>query len=93
MSEVPLYSEQCLCGGSDLACRGLKCQSKSTTQTSNGLLPEIPISVPAWAQGYLAHKTPPPLWYLTIALCIGTYGDAIEVGVSDEQGTPVGLRF
>ena len=27
------------------------------------------------------------------ALCLGTYGDPIGVGVSDERGTPVGVEI
>ena len=42
-------------------------------------------------QGHLAHKTPPPQ-DPTVALCLGTYGDLREVGVSYERGTPVPRR-
>jgi len=42
-------------------------------------------------QGLLAHKTPPPPLDPTVALCLGTYGDPMGVGVSYERGTPVHL--
>ena len=36
-------------------------------------------------QGYLAHKKQDP----TVALCVGTYGGPMGVGVSYERGTPL----
>ena len=39
-------------------------------------------------QGCLAHKTPPPPYDPTVALCLGTYGDPMGVGLSYERGTP-----
>ena len=38
-------------------------------------------------RGYLAHNQHPPR---TVALCLETYGDLREVGVSYGRGTPVG---
>ena len=39
-------------------------------------------------QGYLAHENPPPQ-DPTVALCLGTCGDPMGVGVSYERGIPV----
>ena len=39
---------------------------------------------------YLAHKKRPPPQDPTVVLCLGTYGDPTEVGVSN-KGSPVGV--
>ena len=39
-------------------------------------------------QGYLALRTSPPQDPI-VALCLGTYGDPRERGISYERGTPV----
>jgi len=45
-------------------------------------------------QGCLAHPKQPPCTTLqyTVALCVRTFGDPREVGVSYERGTPVAKR-
>ena len=50
---------------------------------------KIPSRLELPIQGYLAHKNPTPSYDPTVALCLGTYGGPMGVGVSYERGTPV----
>ena len=45
------------------------------------------------AYGFTSLMRTPLLCDPTVAICLGTYGDPREVGVSYERGTPVGARL